>query len=251
MAIIRVVDVDVYYGSYRALNKVSIIVKPREVIGVVGPNGAGKTTLLKTINGILKPKIGTVYINNKELISMKRREIAKLIGYVPQRASIFTHMTVLDFVLTGRRPYIRLGYSNKDFEEAIDALKLVNALHLAKRKLDQLSGGEFQRIIIARALVAKPQVLLLDEPTTNLDPYYQVEILRLVRKLAIEREMAIIMSLHDLTHAYRFSDKIIMLKDGKIFAIGKPEEVITSKNVREVFGLEPIVLKEFKAVVFR
>ncbi len=251
MVIIKVLKVDVYYGSYKALDKVSITVEPGEIVGIIGPNGSGKTTLLKTIDGILKPKIGSVYIDGRETASLKRREIAKLIGYVPQRLETSAYLSVLDFVLTGRRPYIRLGYTKRDFEKAMNTLKIVNALHLAERRMDQLSGGEFQRILIARALVADPQVLLLDEPTTNLDPRYQVEILRLIEKLARERKVAIIMSLHDLTYAYRFPDKIVMLKNGRIYAIGKPEEVITPKNIKEVFGLEALVLKELRAVVFK
>ena len=251
MVIIKVVGIDVYYGSYKALNGVTITAEPEEVVGVIGPNGAGKTTLLRTIDGILKPKVGSVYINGKELTSMKRREIAKLIGYVPQRMDLPISMTVLDFVLTGRRPHIGLSYSEKDVKEAIRALRLVNAHYLINRRLDQLSGGELQRVIIARALAVKPQVLLLDEPTASLDPHYQVEILGLVRRLARREGIVVIMSLHDLTHAYRFSDKVIMIKNGKIFAAGKPEDVITPNNIKEVFNLEALVLKELRAVIFK
>jgi len=251
MVVIKVVNIDVYYDSYRALNKVSITAGPGEVVGIIGPNGSGKTTLLRTIDGILKPKVGSVYIDGKEVTSLKRREIAKLVGYVPQRTEFSTYMTVLDFVLTGRRPYIGLNYTRKDFEKAVNALKMVDACHLIERRIDQLSGGELQRVVIARSLAAEPEVLLLDEPTTNLDPRYQAETLDLIKSLAKKRRSTILVSLHDLTHAYRYSDKVIMIKDGRVFAVGSPEEVITPRNVKEVFGIEALILKELKAVVFR
>ncbi|MCD6428703.1 MAG: ABC transporter ATP-binding protein [Desulfurococcales archaeon] len=251
MVVIKVVNVDVYYDSYKALDGVSIAAKPGEVVGIIGPNGSGKTTLLRTIDGILRPRIGSVYIDGREVISMRRREVAKLVGYVPQRVEFSTYMTVLDFVLTGRRPYIGLSYTDKDFEKAVSALRMVSAQHLKDRRLDQLSGGELQRVIIARSLAAEPKVLLLDEPTANLDPRYQVEILELIKSLAKERGNTILVSLHDLTHAYRYSDKVIMMKSGRVFAVGDPEEVITSENIKKVFGLEALVLKELRAVIFK
>ncbi|MCD6084459.1 MAG: ABC transporter ATP-binding protein [Desulfurococcales archaeon] len=251
MVIIKVVNIDVYYNSYKALDRVSITARPGEVVGIIGPNGSGKTTLLRTIDGILRPKIGSVYIDGKKVTSMKRREVAKLVGYVPQRTEFSTYMTVLDFVLTGRRPYIGLSYTNKDFKKAVNALKMVSAHHLIDRRLDQLSGGELQRVIIARSLAAEPSVLLLDEPTANLDPRYQIEVLEHIRSLAEEKRNTILVTLHDLTHAYRYSDKVIMMKNGRVFAMGDPQEVITSENIKNVFGLEALVLKELKAVIFR
>ncbi|MCD6324577.1 MAG: ABC transporter ATP-binding protein, partial [Desulfurococcales archaeon] len=196
------------------------------------------------------PKVGSVYIDGKTVASMGRRELAKLVGYVPQRAAFSSFMSVLDFVLTGRRPYIGITYSAKDFRKALEALRMVGAEHLAGRRLDQLSGGELQRVVIARSLAAEPKVLLLDEPTANLDPHYQVEILTLIKRLVRSRGCTVLVSLHDLTHAYRYCDKAVILKGGKVFAAGSPEEVITPHNVKEVFGLEGVVLKDLKAVIF-
>ncbi|MEM1644780.1 MAG: ABC transporter ATP-binding protein [Ignisphaera sp.] len=249
MTIVKVVGISVYYGSHRALNNVFFEVTPGEVVSIIGPNGSGKTTLLKTIDGVLRPLKGSIYINGKNIHNYIRRELAKIVGYVPQRIDVTTYLTVLDFVLTGRRPYAILNYSKKDLDKAIEVLKLVKADQLMHRRLNHLSGGELQRIVIARALVAEPRVLLLDEPTANLDPKYQVEVLKLIRILAKERKVAVLMAIHDLTHAYRFSDKIIMLKDGDIVALGKPEEVLTNENIKKVFEVKAVVDNKLKAVI--
>lgn len=249
MVIIRVVDVYIYYGKHRALNGTTLEILPREVVAIVGPNGSGKTTLLKTIDGILSPSRGSVYIDNRDIHDYVRRELAKIIGYVPQRIDLTANMVVLDFVLTGRRPYAEFSYSKVDVAKAFEALRVVKAEHLVFRKLSQLSGGELQRIIIARALAAEPKVLLLDEPTSNLDPRYQVEILKLIRGLAKEGGVAVIMALHDLTHAYRFSDKVVMLKNGDVVVFGSTEDVLTSENIEKVFEVKAKVIKDLKAIV--
>ncbi|MEM1650450.1 MAG: ABC transporter ATP-binding protein [Sulfolobales archaeon] len=249
MTVVKVVGVSVYYGSHRALNNVFFEVAPGEVVSVVGPNGSGKTTLLKTVDGVLKPLKGSIYIDGKNIHDYVRRELAKVVGYVPQRVDVATHLTVLDFVLTGRRPYAILNYSRRDLDKAMEVLKLVRADRLIHRRLNQLSGGELQRIVIARALVAEPRVLLLDEPTANLDPKYKVEVLKLVRFLARERGVAVLMAIHDLTHAYRFSDKVVMLKDGDIVALGKPEEVLADENIEKVFEVKAVIDRKLRAVI--
>lgn len=249
MVVVRVADLSISYGGHRALNGVTLEILPREVVSVVGPNGSGKTTLLKAVEGILSPSGGSVYVDGRDVKRYVRRELAKLLGYVPQRIDLAAGMAVLDFVLTGRRPYAELGYGKVDIDRALEALRAVEAEHLALRRLNQLSGGELQRVVIARALAAEPRVLLLDEPTSNLDPRYQVEVLRLVRSLAKERGLAVVMTLHDLTHAYRYSDKIVMLKNGAVVAVGPPEEVLKPENIEKVFGVRATVLSDLKAVI--
>ncbi|MEM1525905.1 MAG: ABC transporter ATP-binding protein [Ignisphaera sp.] len=249
MTIVKVAGISVYYENHRALNNVFFEVLLGEVVSVVGPNGSGKTTLLKTIDGILSPLKGSVYIDGKEVHKYVRRELAKIVGYVPQRIDLAAYLTVLDFVLTGRRPYALFNYSKKDLDKVMEVLKLVKAEDLTHRRLDNLSGGELQRIIIARALVAEPKVLLLDEPTANLDPKYQLEVLKLIRGLAKEKRVAVIMAIHDLTHAYRFSEKIIMLKNGNIVALGRPEDVLTAENIEKVFEVKAVVDNKLKTVV--
>lgn len=249
MVVIKVIDINVYYDGYEALSNVTLNVNPGEIISVIGPNGSGKTTLLKTINGIIEPLKGSVYIDSRNIYEYTRREIAKIIGYVPQRENVLGYITVLDFVLTGRRPNVNYTYGKIDVEKAYEALRIVNCENLVLRRLDQLSGGELQRVLMARAIVSEPQVLLLDEPTSSLDPKYQVEILELIKKLSRSKGISVIMSLHDLTHAYRYSDKVIVLKKGKVVTMGSPKEVITEETILKVFEVKARVIRELEAVI--
>ncbi|MEM4685776.1 MAG: ABC transporter ATP-binding protein, partial [Sulfolobales archaeon] len=208
---INIRDVKVYYRSVRALDGVSLDVRNGEILSVIGPNGAGKTTLLRVINGVLKPLMGVVYVDGKSLNEIPRKELARKIGTVPQRIYDLGMLTVYDFVMTGRRPYIDLIPSKTDEEKVHEALKTVNALHLSERTLEELSSGELQRVIIARALAGEPDVLLLDEPTSNLDLKHQVEVLNIIKSLR-SKGLIIIMAIHDLTQAFRISDKVLLLK---------------------------------------
>ncbi|ABL78823.1 ABC transporter ATP-binding protein [Thermofilum pendens] len=249
MPLLKVLGVTVYYGDFKALGGVSFDVERGEILSIIGPNGSGKTTLLRAIDGILRPRLGAVYLDGREIAGMERREIARIIGYSPQRVDVQSYVTVLDFVLTGRRPYASWDYSESDYRKAVEALRAVNASHLAARRLDQLSGGEFRRVVIARALAGEPDVLLLDEPTNDLDPKHQVEILSAIRRLASGRGVAVVMCLHDLTHAYRYSDKILAMKDGSVYAFGRPEDVMREDLLREVYGVSLKVLPEHRAVI--
>ena len=248
MAIIRVRGVSVYYGEYPALRGVELDVERGELLAVIGPNGSGKTTLLRTIVSVLKPRLGTVYLDGRELRSYSKKELARRLGYVPQNLAPQRFLTVLEFVLTGRRPYISFDYTSRDYEKAQEALKKVDALHLAGRPLDALSGGELQRVIIARALAGEPEVLVVDEPTSNLDPKYQVEIMSLLKKLSAGG-MTVVASMHDLTQAYRYADKVVALKQGRVYACGRPEEVITEENIEQIYGVKARVLPEYRAVI--
>lgn len=244
---IIVKEVKVRYRSVKALDGVSLTLSSGEVLSVVGPNGAGKSTLLKVINGVLKPLMGVVYIDNRPLWGIPKKEIARRIGVVPQRVNTSGMLSVYDFVMTGRRPYIDFTPSKIDEEKVYEALKMVDALDLAERSLDELSGGELQRVIIARALAGEPEVLLLDEPTSNLDLKYQVEVLNLIRSLR-SKGLAIVMALHDLTQAYRASDKVLLLNRGEVFAAGHPDEVLNPRTIFEVYGVPTVVIKEHKII---
>lgn len=245
---IDVKDVKVYYRSVKALDGVSLSVGAGEILSLIGPNGAGKSTLLKVINGVLKPSLGVVYIDKKPLNEIPGREVAMKTGFVPQKFFITGMLSVYDFVMTGRRPYINFAPTKTDDEKVYEALKIVNALDLADRNLEELSGGELQRIIIARALAGEPEVMLLDEPTSNLDIKYQIEIMNLIRSLR-SKGLAIIIAIHDLTQAYRISDKILMLREGKVFAVGKPEEILIEKNILEVYGIRVHIIRDHRVVV--
>jgi len=231
------------YGSIPALRDVSLKVDGREILSIVGPNGSGKTTLLRCINGVLKPKIGTVLIDEVNVSQLNRREIAKVMSYVPQIADNSFPITVFDAILMGRRPYLSWKPSTKDIEVVSKIIKLLGLEKLALRNINELSGGEFRKVLLARALVQEPKVLLLDEPTNHLDLKHQVEILNLIRREAKERNLCVIMAMHDLNLAVRFSDRILMLKGGKIFAVGDIS-ILTPENVRKVYGIKVEVLKD-------
>ncbi|MCY0867809.1 MAG: ABC transporter ATP-binding protein [Desulfurococcus sp.] len=249
MVYLKINNVEFWYRSFKVLSNITFEVCKGEVLSVVGPNASGKTTLLKVIDGILKPQQGSVYVDGKNLQDFKRLEVAKLIGYVPQRLNVIQPLTVYDFVMTGRKPYIAFTPTKMDRDAVLEAIKVVQLSDKLSRSITELSGGEFQRALIARALAANPQILLLDEPTANLDPYYQIEILKLIVKLARSKNILVIMALHDLTHAYKYSDKILIMKNGAIYAAGSPDEVLTPENIYSVYGVRVHVIRDLKSIV--
>ncbi|NHV45225.1 MAG: ABC transporter ATP-binding protein [Candidatus Verstraetearchaeota archaeon] len=245
---IEVKGIKLYYKSIKALDGVSLNVKNGEVLSIIGPNGAGKSTLLRVINGVLKPHMGIVLIDKKSIHNLKSIEIAKKIGYVPQRLRAIGMLTVYDFVMTGRRPHINFIPTKEDEDKVYEILKNIGLLDFADRALEELSGGELQRVMIARALAGEPEVILFDEPTSNLDLRYQIEVLSLIRSLS-SKGLIVIMALHDLTQAYRVSDKIIMLNSGKVIAAGSPDEVLNQELISKVYGIPVIIVKEHKIIV--
>ena len=237
--ILSVDGVEFAYKSRQILNNIKFEVKRGEVISILGVNGAGKSTLLKCINKILKPKRGTILIDNFDINQLDNLELAKKVGYVPQRAE-GNYMTVFDAVLLGRKPHIKWEVSDRDIEITYKVLKLLNLEDYALRYTNELSGGELQKVIIARALVQEPQILLLDEPTNNLDLKNQLEVMRIVREVSKSQNIASIVVMHDLNLALRYSDKFIMLKNGVIYAEGG-KEIINPENIRAVYGVDAYV----------
>lgn len=229
------------YGNSDLLRDISFEVAEGEVLSLVGPNGAGKTTILKCINKILKMKKGRVLLEGRNVAAMKPREMARSFGYVPQSSPASFPLTVFDMVLLGRKPYIGWKAGRRDREIVLGIIKLMGLDEMAFRNFNELSGGEQQRVLIARAFAQEPQVLLLDEPISNLDMRYQFEILDTVAVMVRERGLAVVMAIHDLNLAARFSDRIVMLKNGRIFADGKCHEVIDADNIRKVYGIEVTV----------
>ncbi|MFX0162148.1 MAG: ABC transporter ATP-binding protein [Candidatus Hodarchaeota archaeon] len=229
------------YNGVKALERITFEVNEGEVVGVIGPNGSGKSTLLRCISMILKPKVGTVLIDGKNMCEFDRKEIAKNFGVVPQESVIVFPFTVLDIVLMGRTPHLRSRFSKEtldDLEVVKNAMKVTSTQHLANRVINEISGGERQRVIIARALAQEPKVLLLDEPTLHLDINHQMEILELVRELAIKNNLAVVLVTHDLNLASRYCDKLMLLKSGKIYSVGLAEDVLTIDNIRDVYDIE-------------
>ena len=239
MAVKLIVEsVTVYYESIKALDNVSIRFESGRITTLLGPNGAGKTTLLKCLNNILKPTKGAVLIDGVEVSKLKSRDIARIFGYVPQTTTYTLPYTVFEMVAMGRRPYIRWRLTRDDINKVYKVLDLVGIRDLAGRYFNELSGGEKQKVVIARALVQDPKILLLDEPTSNLDLKHQLEILGLIKRLTRERNLTVVMAMHDLNLAYRFSDLVILLKSGRIYDYGSPNKVLTPENIKAVYGVD-------------
>lgn len=231
------------YGSMPALEDVTMSLEDGEIVSLVGPNGSGKTTLLKCINMILKFQKGTVLVEEKDISKLKLKELAKLLSYVPQSAGRSFPSTVFEIVLIGRKPYVDWSVSSRDKEIVSNILSLMGLKEMALRQSNELSGGEYQKVLIARALAQEPQVLLLDEPTSNLDLKHQLDVLNLITSIVKKKNIAAVMAMHDLNLASRFSNKMIFLNGGKIYDAGKPENVLTERNIRKVYGVEAIVNK--------
>lgn len=231
------------YGSMPALEDVTMSLGDGEIVSLVGPNGSGKTTLLKCINMILKFQKGTVLVEERDISKLKLKELAKLLSYVPQSAGRSFPSTVFEIVLIGRKPYVDWSVSSRDKEIVSNILSLMGLKEMALRQSNELSGGEYQKVLIARALAQEPQVLLLDEPTSNLDLKHQLDVLNLITSIVKKKNIAAVMAMHDLNLASRFSNKMIFLNGGKIYDAGKPEKVLTERNIRKVYGVEAIVNK--------
>jgi iron complex transport system ATP-binding protein len=220
-----------------------IISKP-EIVSIIGPNGSGKSTFLKALSRLLLPEGGSVLLNGKDIHRMRPNEVARLLAVLPQTVQAPGDMLVYDLVGNGRSPYIGLfGRPAAADQSAITtAIEATGIGELAYRRLDTLSGGERQRAWLAMALAQEPQILMLDEPTTYLDVHHQLEFMKLVESLHREMQLTVIMVLHDLNHAARFSHRIIAMKEGKIFADGTAREVLTAQNFRLLYGVEATVM---------
>ena len=245
LVFLNVDGVECRYGSVKVLEDVSLSVKGGDFVGILGPNGSGKTTLLKSISRILKPHKGTILLNEADIYSLKSVDVAKQMAVVPQDTSIGFNFAALDIVLMGRNPHMKRFQmeSEKDIAVARKVMNLTNIWHLAERPINELSGGEKQRVIIARALAQEPKILLLDEPLTHLDIVNQLEIMDLVKDLCEKEKLIVLAVFHDFNLAARYCNTAIMLKGGKIFAAGSLNEVLTSENIKSVFHVDAIVKK--------
>jgi iron complex transport system ATP-binding protein len=235
---LTVSDITFSYNSLLSLDSVSLELEESEILGIIGPNGSGKTTLLKCINKILKPKGGTILLNEQEVNKMSRIEIAKHVGYVPQSSVSPQALTVFEIILMGRRPHIAWQSSQKDAQKTWEVLTMMGIGHLALRNFNELSGGEQQKALIARSLVQEAKILLLDEPTSNLDIKHQLEVMELSRELVTKQQLSVVVAIHDLNLASRYCHKIVMMKNGKIFAAGNAASVLTPECIQSVYGVE-------------
>ncbi len=226
------------YGSAPVLKDVCIELAESEMLGVVGPNGAGKSTLLRCIDRILKPQRGSILLDEREIKEMSRMELARKMGYIPQSSAQVFPATVFDTVLMGRRPHIGWRSSEKDTKKVLETLQLLKIKSFAMRDINELSGGQQQKVFIARALTQEPDVLLLDEPTSNLDIKHQLEVMDIIKNIVREKGIAAIMAIHDLNLASRYADRIVMMNGGEVFDAGDAAAVLTPENIKHVYDVE-------------
>ncbi len=238
---VDVIDLDVSYGARKILEAISFHADAGEILGIIGPNGSGKTTLLKAMSRIVAPNNGEVYLNDHNMDELDFRELAQQVAVVPQDISINFEYTVRDIVMMGRHPYIGRFSSETaaDLEICDRAMHLAKVAHLADASVHEISGGERQRVLIARALAQEPKILLLDEATSNLDISHQIEILNIIRDLA--GTTTVISVFHDLNLAAYYCDRLIMLKEKRIFAVGTPKDVLTRETLDAVYGIDALV----------
>lgn len=232
---IEIKNLSFSYGSHDVLNDISFAVEPGQCVGILGNNGAGKSTLITCINGIRRPKSGQVLIHGQDIQKLRRNALAKKVAYVAQKNEL-TNATVFDCVLLGRTPFIKWSISQEDLDACEEMIEQLGISHLKLRYVDELSGGEMQKVMLARALVQQPELLLLDEPTSNLDPKNQYEMMAMVQKIAREKKIAVLIVIHDLNLALRYCDRFYFLKDHIGYSYGGIETV-TPETIREVYNI--------------
>lgn len=239
-------NLEIGYGDSIVISNIDVEIKKGEITTIIGPNGSGKSTVLKAMTRLLKYQKGTVYVENKDLLQYESKELARIIGILPQRHSAPPDFKVRDLVSYGRMPYKRWYEKNKEEDEKIIdwAMEVTGVTELQNKSIQACSGGggEAQRVWIAMVLTQKPEILFLDEPTTYLDISHQLETMKLVKKLKKETKIGVVMVLHDLNHALEVSDHIVVIKDGYKYSEGTPDEVITPTMMKEVYNVECDVL---------
>lgn len=231
------------YEKKKVLEDINMYIAENDFLGIIGPNGSGKSTLLKNISRIISPNKGIIYIDGEKINKYSNKELAKKMAVVPQDTNVQFNFTVYDIIMMGRNPYQgKWGKTReKDTKIVREVMEHTDTFRLQDKKVNQLSGGERQRVIIARALAQKPDLLLLDEPTSSLDINYQGEIFDLLSNLNKELSLTVIVVSHDLNLSGQYCDNLILLSEGKIFVSGSPEYVLSERNIKEVYNTEVIV----------
>jgi iron complex transport system ATP-binding protein len=236
-------SVDIAYGHNVVVKDLNFQVMPGEMVGLIGPNGSGKSTIIKAISRVISLQSGKILLDGKDVFKMPRGDLARSLGVVPQMSILPSAFTAFEVVLMGRNPHLGLLQyeGERDFAITWRAMEMTATHSLAERKVGELSGGEIQRIVVARVLTQEPKSILLDEPTANLDIRHQVEILDLIKNLCLENNLMVVIALHDLNLAAQYCDRLILINNGQVHAQGTPEEVINSRNIKEVYGADGCV----------
>lgn len=233
---IKVNDLSFCYDDRDVLKNINLEALPGTITALIGPNAAGKTTLLRCLAGILKPE-GRIYLDKKEIRDYRKREINRLVSYLPQENSPHATLRVYETVLLGRLYSLSWRLSEDELSIAFEIMRELNIENLASQYLAELSGGQRQMVFIAQALVKKPKVLLLDEPTTSLDLQHQLEVLEQVRNITLQQKITTFMAIHDLNLAARYADRFLVLKEGGVYNFGRPVDVISEGMVQDIYGV--------------
>ena len=237
---LSVKDLSFSYGGRKVLDKISFDVEDNSIVSILGPNGVGKTTLLRCLCNLHRPQEGSILVDGTDVLALSGRELAKHIGYVPQSTKP-VRTTVFDTALIGRRPYMEWGVTKRDMEITESVLDALGLTGLSMRYADEISGGEYQKVQIARAMVQEPEILILDEPTNNLDIANQHVTMHAILNAVSSRGMCTIMTMHDINLAVHYSDRFLFIKDGRVWAYGGPE-IITEELVHDVYGIDSDVI---------
>lgn len=250
MELIKFRDITVAYGKNIILENINLEIKKGEITTLLGPNGSGKTTLMSTLNGLIKPTSGDITVDNRDILKMKPKELAKIVATVPQFHNASFDFKVFDMVLSGRTPYIEYMPKESDKEKAMDAIQRVGIEYLKDKEYTRISGGERQLVMVARAIAQESKIIVLDEPATYLDLKNQIKILNLIKEINEEKGSTCIMTLHEPNYVLTYSDKIALVYKGKV-SLGNPEEIVNRENIKDVYGIACDIVehKKYKYVL--
>ncbi len=238
---------NVAIGYYRqpVLQDLTFNVLPGDLVGLIGPNGSGKSTIIRALTRIITPMKGKIYLDGRELSTISQHELSRMLGVVPQLPLLPSAFTGFEIVLMGRNPHLGMFGNEKahDLEITWQAMEMTGTVELAKRNIGEMSGGQIQSLLIARALAQETRAILLDEPTANLDIGRQIEVLSLIKRLCRERNIAAMAAIHDLNLAAQYCNRLVLISEGRLFKHGTPTEVITAENIRVVYKAEHCVFR--------
>lgn len=233
-----------YKSGAQILRGIDLQIEEPGLLCIIGPNGVGKSTMVKCMNKLLTPTRGSVLLDDRNVKDYSLKELSKTIGFVPASSSDNFSMTVIDTVMMGRHPHQKVGSEKNDMHIVFQVLSDLKITHLALRNYNELSAGQHQKVSIARGLAQEPDILILDEPTANLDVRHQVQVIELLLRLSHERGMTVVMVSHDLNVAAKYADRIVVMSTpGVIYKIGTPSEVITEETIRYVYGMESRIIE--------